>query len=327
MSNNTDEKFTSAIGLGDLLEKPEGEDLQTEKPMESYTIVVKNRTFGRKTQLTYETVEDSQKIDNLISATVGTWGKSLPRTKDKFYAKFFNKGAYDAGHDVFNNTITGVITDSSGALIYDSYPFFDTAHPDRVGNTYSNFESAHTLTHDNMKTDYTTFVSTNAKDERGENIELTPDTLLIPPALKFTAQVILNTTSLPGSMDNDNNVLSAIVDPLEWAHLDDTDAWFLGAKKKGLMATDRQDVQIDFWRDETNLDYYASIKLNLGRIVLKSIIDNGVNCWKLLTNRLRQSAAKLTEKVSSILSEKVQRLTDEDTLPIILTRAPHIPMG
>ena len=308
MSNNTDEKFTSAIGLGDLLEKPEGEDLQTEKPMESYTIVVKNRTFGRKTQLTYETVEDSQKIDNLISATVGTWGKSLPRTKDKFYAKFFNKGAYDAGHDVFNNTITGVITDSSGALIYDSYPFFDTAHPDRVGNTYSNFESAHTLTHDNMKTDYTTFVSTNAKDERGENIELSPDTLLIPPALKFTAQVILNTTTLPGSMDNDVNVLSAIVDPLEWAHLDDTDAWFLGTKKKGLMATDRQDVQID----------------QLGRIILQSIIDNGVNCWKLLVNKLRQSAAKLTEKVSSILSEKVQRLIGEDTLPISLTRAPHI---
>ena len=311
MSNNTDEKFTSAIGLGDLLEKPEGEDLQTEKPMESYTIVVKNRTFGRKTQLTYETVEDSQKIDNLISATVGTWGKSLPRTKDKFYAKFFNKGAYDAGHDVFNNTITGVITDSSGALIYDSYPFFDTAHPDRVGNTYSNFESAHTLTHDNLKTSYTTFTSSNAKDERGENIELSPDTLLIPPALKFTAQVILNTTTLPGSMDNDVNVLSAIVDPLEWAHLDDTDAWFLGTKKKGLMATDRQDVQID----------------QLGRIILQSIIDNGVNCWKLLVNKLRQSAAKLTEKVSSILSEKVQRLIGEDTLPISLTRVPHILMG
>ena len=308
MSNNTDEKFTSAIGLGDLLEKPEGEDLQTEKPMESYTIVVKNRTFGRKTQLTYETVEDSQKIDNLISATVGTWGKSLPRTKDKFYAKFFNKGAYDAGHDVFNNTITGVITDSSGALIYDSYPFFDTAHPDRVGNTYNNFQSAYTLTHDNLKTSYTTFTSSNAKDERGENIELSPDTLLIPPALKFTAQVILNTTTLPGSMDNDVNVLSAIVDPLEWAHLDDTDAWFLGARKKGLMATDRQDVQID----------------QLGRIILQSIIDNGVNCWKLLVNKLRQSAAKLTEKVSSILSEKVQRLIGEDTLPISLTRVPHI---
>lgn len=261
------EKFTSAIGLGDLLEKPEGEDLQTEKPMESYTIIVKNRTFGRKTQLTYETVQDSKKIDNLLAATVGTWGKSLPRTKDKFYAKFFNYGAYDAGHDVFNNTITGVISDSTTTSIYDSKVFFDTDHPDLVGNTYSNFQSSHSLTHANLKTDYTTFVSTNAKDERGENIELMPDTLLIPPALKFTAQVILNTTTLPGSMDNDINVLSSIVAPLEWAHLTDTDAWFLGCKKKGLIATDRQDVQIDFWRDETTLDYYSSIFTRYGGAV------------------------------------------------------------
>jgi len=62
----------------------------------------------------------------------------------------------------------------------------------------------------------------------------------------------------------------------------------------------------------------------MGRIILQSIIDNGVNCWKLLINKLRQSAAKLTEKVSSNLSEKVQRLIGEDTLPISLTRVPHI---
>jgi len=82
-------------------------------------------------------------------------------------------------------------------------------------------------------------------------------------------------------------------------------------------------ITYSFWRDETNLDYYASIKLNLGRIVLQSIIDNGVNCWKLLTNRLRQSAAKLTEKVN-IVGKKVQRLIGEDTLLISLTRVPHI---
>ena len=31
------EKFASAIGLGDLLEKPEGEDLVADSPMESCT--------------------------------------------------------------------------------------------------------------------------------------------------------------------------------------------------------------------------------------------------------------------------------------------------
>jgi hypothetical protein len=260
-------KFTSAIGLGDLLEKPEGEDLQTEKPMESYTIVCKNRTWGRKTQFTYETVQDSQKVQNLLADTVGSWGKTAPRTKDKWYADLFNYGAVSAGNSIYNNSITGVVDDSSGVLIYDGMPWFDTEHPDKVGNTYSNFESAHSLTHDNLKTDYTTFTSTNNRDERGESIELSPDTLLIPPALRFTAQVILANTAIPGSADNDINVLAAIVSPMEWHHLTDADGWFLGRKKMGLMATDRLDVNIDFWQDETNKDYYASIMTRFGGVV------------------------------------------------------------
>ena len=61
----------------------------------------------------------------------------------------------------------------------------------------------------------------------------------------------------------------------------------------------------------------------LGRTTLQNVVENWVNCWKLLTNKLRQSAAKLTEKVIEV-GKKVQRLTDEDTLPITLTRAPSI---
>ncbi|MGK3945674.1 hypothetical protein ABK046_45935, partial [Streptomyces caeruleatus] len=52
------ERFTSAIGLGELLEKPEGTDLQADAPMESYTIICKNRSFGRLVRFSYESVQD-----------------------------------------------------------------------------------------------------------------------------------------------------------------------------------------------------------------------------------------------------------------------------
>jgi hypothetical protein len=264
-------KFTSAIGLGDLLEKPEGEDLQTESPMESYTIVCRNRTWGRKVQMTYELVEDSQKVDNMIQAAASTWGKALPRTKDKWYAKFFNKGAYTSGYDsVFDNAITGVVEDSSGDFIYDGKPFFAASgnnHPDRVGGSYYNFSETNNLTHDNLKTVYLLYTVTNAKDERGENMEIEPDVLLIPGALRFTADVILNTTLIPGSQDNDTNVLRTIVAPMIWRQLDDSDSWFLGKLKHGLMATDRLDVMIDFYQDDTNLDYFARIVTRFGGVI------------------------------------------------------------
>jgi len=262
------EQFSSAIGLGELLEKPEGEDMQTDAPMESYTIVCRNRTFGRTVRFSYESVKDTKKMTNLLMDTVGTWGKMVPVTKEKWYAKFFIYGAYTAGYNsIFDNSITGVVTDSSGDVIYDGQPFFDTAHEDKVGGSYSNYSASNSLTHTNLKTIFNTYTNTNNRDERGEIFDLQPDVLLIPPALRFTAQEILQSTLIPSSMDNTTNVLETIVSPMVWSYLTDTDGWFLGKKKMGLMATDREDVTLDFWQDETSLDYFSSIYSRWGGCV------------------------------------------------------------
>ena len=265
-SSRAFEQFSSAIGLGELLEKPEGEDLRSDTPIESYTIVCKNAVYGRLVRFSMETVEDSLR-GNIVQNTVGSWGKMVPITKEKYYAKFFVNGALDAGHAVFNNTITGVITDASGNKIYDGYPFFDTAHPDKVGNTYSNFNNSSTLTFDNLQTAYNVYTITNNRDERGNIIDLTPDVLLIPPALKFTASAILNSTLIPGSMDNDTNVLKSLLNPMDWAYLSGATTWCIGKLKTGLMATDRQDVSLDFWQDETSKDFFASIYTRYGGVV------------------------------------------------------------
>lgn len=263
-SNSAFEQFTSAIGLGELLEKPEEEDIQTDAPIESYTIICANRSFARMVRFSYESVQDSKKIGNLLSTTVGSWGRAVPITKEKFYAKMFNNGALTSGHAVFNNTLTGVITDPTGNLIYDGQPFFSTGHKSKGGTTYSNYNSATALTHTNLKTVYNQYTVTNNRDERDEVIELTPDVLLLPPALKFTAQEILNSTLIPTSQDNTTNVLASIVQPQEWSYLTDADGWFLGSRKMGLMATNREEVSLDFWRDETNRAYYASIFTRFG---------------------------------------------------------------
>ena len=260
------EQFSSAIGLGELLEKPEGEDLQADAPMESYTIVCKNRSFGRLVRFSYESVKDAKKVSNLLMNTVGTWGQKLPVTKEKFYAKFFNYGAFTAGNDVFNNSITGVVTDASGDKIYDSIVFLGS-HVSRAGTTYVNHTASLTLTHDNLKTAWETYTITNNRDERDDIISLTPDVMLIPPALKFTAQEILNTSLIPESAENTTNVLNSIVQPLSWSYLTDSTGWFLGKKRQGLIATDREDVMLDFWQDETNKDYFASIFTRFGGAV------------------------------------------------------------
>lgn len=267
-SNSAYEQFSTAVGLGELLEKPEDEDIQADRPMESYTIVCKNRSWARMVPFSYETVQDAKKPADFVGQTVGTWARGLNVTKEKFYAKFFNEGAKTAGNDVFNNTITGLVTDASGDKIYDSQPFFGT-HTDRVGNSYTNHNASNSLSAANLQSTYLTYTTTNNRDERGEVVSIRPDVLLIPPALRFTAQVILNTAAIPGSMDNDINTMNSILTPMEWFYLTDTDSWFVGKLKMGLMATDREDVSIDFWMDEISKRYYASIFTRFGGAVSK----------------------------------------------------------
>lgn len=266
-SNAAYEMFNSAIGLGDLLEKPEGEDLKADAPIEGYQVICKNRTFGRQVRFTFESVEDNQKFPDFLRTTVGSWKEALGRTKDRFYVKFFNKGALTAGHDVFNNTITGVIDDPTADVIYDNYPFFDTAHPDKVGNTYANHVATRALNADNLETTWTTYHSTNNRDERGNEIQLMANVLIIPPALNFTTQRILRSSQIPGSADNDVNVLMNIVTPLVWQRLSDSDGWFLGALKMGLMGLDRMAPEMDFYQDETSKDFYATILYRFGGCV------------------------------------------------------------
>jgi hypothetical protein len=61
--------------------------------------------------------------------------------------------------------------------------------------------------------------------------------------------------------------MNSVLPVMEWAYLTDTDAWFMGKLKNGLMATDRQDVMLDFWQDETNFDFFASIRCRFGGVV------------------------------------------------------------
>ena len=309
MSNKFDEQFTSAIGLGELLEKPEGEDMQTDTPIESYTIVCKNRSFGRVVRMSYETVADTQKLGNLLQGTVGTWGRMLPITKEKFYAKFFNNGALTAGHDVFDNSITGVVTDASGDVIYDSQPWFDSAHADKVGNTYSNLDTSASLTEANLRLKWTIFTTDNNRDERGEIIDIEPNTLLIPPALRFTADAILNSTLIPGSMDNDTNVLRTIVSPLQWHYLSESTSWLLLTKGQGLMATDRQDVELDFWQDE---HFVPSISDDSRITSLIAGTPLETMCYNVTGNGKRESSKNhsIGQSAAKLLSncmEKVQR--------------------
>jgi len=121
------------------------------------------------------------------------------------------------------------------------------------------------LTPDNLKTVYTAMTSTNAKDERDEDIDINPDILLVGSALKFTAEEILKSTSLdtngnPGVA----NTLRDIVTPVVWRRFLDPDGWVLMESQKGIYYINKLEPVIDFWVDPETKDYRASIICRYG---------------------------------------------------------------
>jgi len=262
---------TQVINAGDLIEKPENEQIVFENAMEGYTVYAKNRTFAKGIQFSFEAVEDMEpgKIANLVKDYAQTWGKSAQINKETFAAKFFLYGGYTAGHEVFNNTITGVITDPTGDLCYDGLPFFNLSNnlrPLYPGATAAYYNSlALDLSDVNLKTAYLRMTSTNNIDSRGRKIALKPDTLLVPSDLKFSAMNILNASNVLGTANNDINTAQNLVSNLtEWQFLTDTNAWFLLKAKFGLKFHNRMPLTFDFYQDEDTKAYKATVMARWG---------------------------------------------------------------
>ena len=66
------------------------------------------------------------------------------------------------------------------------------------------------------------------KDDRGELVPISPDTLVVPPGLEETAWTVFNTVNKPGTANNDGNfVRSKLNKVIVWDYLSDTNNWFL----------------------------------------------------------------------------------------------------
>ncbi len=260
------EQSTSVVGMGQLVEKPENEPIVYRQPLEGYTTYGINHTFSDGVEMSMETVEDHVKVENILRATAATWGQSVKNTRETWYANVFNYGGITAGKALFKNVISGVISQNADGLIYDGKPLFALSgnnHPSKGGGTYYN-GLALALSQANLITAVQLMTATNNRNERDEIVSIRPDTLLVPPALEQTARVILNSTLLPGSANNDVNVMAGALKLVVWDYLSDTDAWFVLKAKSGLVAQNRKEPVIDFYQDEDTKSFKANIVARWG---------------------------------------------------------------
>ena len=119
-----------------------------------------------------------------------------------------------------NESISKLFTQSSGAgptLDSDNHRVFDATNHGNRGNTALSSTSVQTGSIAMLK----------QANSAGKRLGIRPAFLLVPPDLAFSAQVLLQTASVPGSANNDVNVLRGTMQPIVVPNWTDTNNWYM----------------------------------------------------------------------------------------------------
>ena len=263
------EKHTTVIGAGNLIEKPEGEQISYTRVGEGFTVQSTWKTYGAGLDFTKENVEDftESKLSNLVSDMAATWLTGYNQGKESRAATVFNEGGVTTGHEIFNGTVGGS-SDSTGLLCFDGLPFINRSGNNRPlapGGTASYYNGiASGLTEANLQTAYDLATLTNAVNSRAQKVVLEPDVLLVHPSLRWTAKVLLETEYVVGEANNDINTVNKMLKLMVWRFLDTSTMWGLGTAKKGIKFWEREPLMFDFYRDEKTKGYKADVTARYG---------------------------------------------------------------
>ncbi len=143
---------------------------------------------------------------------------------------------------IFNNAFTDSGTDAEG---------FAIAGPDGVGlaSTAHPYSPVDTSTQSNVRT--TRQLQMATVDDRGDKLNLMPDTILVPPELEDDALVVMRSALDPTSANNAFNPQAGRFNVMVWHYLTDSNAWFLidsARMKRDLIWYER--IPVEFGREE-----------------------------------------------------------------------------
>ena len=198
-------------GFGAAPVKSEGTAVSFDDAGEAYTARYTHETIALAFSITEEAIEDNL-YDRLASRYTKAVARSMANTKQVKGAATLN--------NAFDSTFTGG----------DGKELCATDHPLVSGNTLRNEPSTasdlNETSLENALIDIAAFV-----DERGLKVSVRGLKLVVPPALQFVSDRLLESTLRPATADNDINASRNMgMLPQGYVvnhYLTDTDAWFI----------------------------------------------------------------------------------------------------
>ena len=210
-SDRAFEEEVMIVGFGNASVKGEGNAVEYDNATEGFTSRYSHETVALAFSLTEEAVEDNL-YDRLGSRYTKALARSMANTKQIKAASVLN--------NAFSSSFTGG----------DGQALVSNAHPLGGGGTASNRPTAYADLNETSLEDALINISTLV-DDRNLTIALQGRKLIVPPALQFVADRLLQTPGRVGTSDNDINAIKNMgMVPEGYVvnnYLTDTDAWFL----------------------------------------------------------------------------------------------------
>jgi phage major head subunit gpT-like protein len=198
---------------------------------QGYKTTYTHKEFARGFAVERKLVDDD--LYNIINKRPAGLALSAMRKREKDAADIFNN-AFDTG------------TANLGA---DSQSLCDGAHPHSPANTASTQSNSGVLALSRASIISTRQLMRAFTDDRGELVQVMPDTLLVPPELEDEAYVETKTEFKTASADNDRSFVNSLgLKVVVWDYLTDANNWFMidSQMAKGGMLN---------WIDRVNLEF------------------------------------------------------------------------
>ena len=250
-SDRAFEEEVMIVGFGNASIKGEGNAVEYDNATEGFTARYAHETVALAFSLTEEAVEDNL-YDRLGSRYTKALARSMANTKQIKAAS------------VLNNAFSSSFTGGDGVALVSN------SHPLGGGGTASNRPTAYADLNETSLEDALINISTLV-DDRNLTIALQGRKLIVPPALQFVADRLLQSPGRVGTSDNDINAIKNMgMVPEGYVvnnYLTDTDAWFIKTDcPDGFKHFERSPMQTslegDF--DTGNMRYKARERYSFG---------------------------------------------------------------
>ena len=213
-TESSDRAFEEEVMLSGFAQasvKPEGSAVKFDQAQETFTARYTNETIALAFAITEEAIEDNL-YDRLASRYTKALARSMAQTKQVKAAAPLNNGLPG-----------GTFTSGDGVTL------FNTAHPTVAGTFSNTLAVAADLNETSLEQSMIDIAALT--DERGLKIAAKATSMVIPSALQFTADGLMNSAGRVGTADNDINAIrnmGMIPGGYSVNHfLTDTDAFYL----------------------------------------------------------------------------------------------------